>query len=317
MIKLYAVASEGFDVYYNQALEKYLLDQVEKDEVILYLWRNDRTVVIGKNQDAYSECKIETLTHDGGFLARRISGGGAVYHDQGNLNFTFLCRKNLFNVERQDEIILNALNLLGIKAEKNGRNDLTVDGRKFSGHAYYKGKENCFHHGTVMLEVNQEALEKYLNVSMLKLHSKAVKSVRSRVINLKQIRKDLDLNMLKDALILSFEEMYGSKVLDYPLDKAEIEKNRAFFTDQEWIYGPAIELKYRKQARFDWGTVRILYDLEDDRIFDLKIYTDAMDQDLADDLEEKLIGRKLNELNISEDETGDVIRLLKEENHEI
>ena len=125
MTKLYAVASESFDVYYNQALEKYLLDQVGKDEIILYLWRNDRTVVIGKNQDAYSECRIETLTHDGGFLARRISGGGAVYHDQGNLNFTFLCRKDLFNIERQDQIILNALNHLDIKAEKNGRNDLT------------------------------------------------------------------------------------------------------------------------------------------------------------------------------------------------
>ena len=108
MTKLYAVASDTFDVYYNQALEKYLLDQVKQDEVILYLWRNDRTVVIGKNQDAYSECKTDALTHDGGFLARRISGGGAVYHDQGNLNFTFLCRKDLFDIERQDQIILNA-----------------------------------------------------------------------------------------------------------------------------------------------------------------------------------------------------------------
>ena len=317
MTKLYAVASDRFDVYYNQALEKYLLDQVGQDEIILYLWRNDRTVVIGKNQDAYSECRIETLTHDGGFLARRISGGGAVYHDQGNLNFTFLCRKDLFDIERQDQIILDALNSLGIKAEKNGRNDLTIDGRKFSGHAYYKGRENCFHHGTIMLEVNEEALEKYLNVSMLKLHSKAVKSVRSRVINLKQIREDLDLEMLKDALILSFKQMYGSGISEYPLDEAEIEKNRAFFADQEWIYGPAIELKYRKQARFDWGTVRILYDLEDDRICDLKIYTDAMDQDLADDLEERLIGRRLNELSVSADETGDVISLMKEVNHEI
>ena len=317
MTKLYAVASDTFDVYYNQALEKYLLDQVKQDEVILYLWRNDRTVVIGKNQDAYSECKTEVLTHDGGFLARRISGGGAVYHDQGNLNFTFICKKNLFDIDRHDQIILSVLNRFGIKAEKNGRNDLVIDGRKFSGHAYYKGKGNCFHHGTIMLEVNQEALEKYLNVSILKLHSKAVKSVRSRVINLKQIREDLNLKMLKEALILSFEQMYGSEVSDYPLNEEEIEKRRSFFANEEWIYGTVIDLKYRKQARFDWGTVRILYDLDDDRINDLKIYTDAMNQDLADDLEERLIGRKLCELGISEDETGDVIRLLKEENYEI
>ncbi len=317
MTRLYAVASDRFDVYYNQALEKHLLDQVRKDEIILYLWRNDRTVVIGRNQDAYSECNTETLSHDGGFLARRISGGGAVYHDRGNLNFTFVCKKDLFDIGRQDQIILDALNHLNIKAKKNGRNDLLIDGRKFSGHAYYRGKENCFHHGTIMLEVNEEALEKYLNVSMLKLRSKAVKSVRSRIVNLKQIRNDLDLDMLKESLILAFERMYGLKISEYPFDETEIEKRRSFFADKQWIYGPVIDLKYRIQARFDWGTVRILYELNDGRISDLKVYTDALNQDLAEDLEEGLIGKRICELDISDDEKGDVIRLLKEENHEI
>ncbi|MBQ1533895.1 MAG: lipoate--protein ligase [Erysipelotrichaceae bacterium] len=317
MTKLYAVASDRFDVYYNQALEKQLLDRAGEDEIILYLWRNDKTVVIGKNQDAYSECNTEALNHDGGFLARRISGGGAVYHDRGNLNFTFVCKKDLFDIDRQDQIILDALNHLGIRAMKNGRNDLLIDDRKFSGHAYYRGKENCFHHGTIMLEVNEEALEKYLNVSMLKLRSKAVKSVRSRIVNLKQIRNDLDLDMLKEAMILAFERMYGSKISEYPFDEKEIEKKRSFFADKQWIYGPVIDLKYKKQARFDWGTVRILYELNDGRISDLKVYTDALKQDLAEDLEESLIGKRICELDISDDETGDVISLLKEENNEI
>ena len=311
------MASESFDVYYNQALEKYLLDQVGKDEVILYLWRNDMTVVIGKNQDAYSECKTEALTHDGGFLARRISGGGAVYHDKGNLNFTFICKRDLFDISRQDQIILNALNHLDIHAEKNGRNDLVIEGRKFSGHAYYWGKENCFHHGTIMLEVNEEALERYLNVSLAKLHSKAVKSVRSRVINLKQVKEDLDLDMLKDALTASFEEMYQNKAEAYPIDEEAVLKERGFFASEEWTLGPLVDLKFRKETRFDWGTIRVLYDLEDDRISGLKIYTDAMDHDLAQDLEEKLIGKKLSELTLSDDKTGDVVRLLKEEEYEI
>ncbi len=313
MIRLFTVRSDTFDVCRNQALEKYLLDRVKEDEIILYLWRNDHTVVIGKNQDAYGECHVETLYEDGGFLARRLSGGGAVYHDKGNLNFTFLCKRDLYDVQRQDRIILDALEHLGIRAEKNGRNDLTINGRKFSGHAYYKGKENCFHHGTIMLEVNEEALEKYLNVSLVKLHSKAVKSVRSRVINLKQIRNDLDTEILSEELIRSFEQMYGTKSEPYSVDEEEIMKMRSFFASEEWIFGPSIDLKRRKEARFDWGTVRIFYDLDDGVIEDVKIYTDAMDPDIAQDLEEKLKGKKTDELTVTPDETGDVIGLLKED----
>ncbi|MBQ6479373.1 MAG: lipoate--protein ligase [Erysipelotrichaceae bacterium] len=317
MIKLYVVTSDGFDVYYNQALEKYLLDQVKRDEIILFLWQNDRTVVIGKNQDAYGECRTETLIHDGGFLARRLSGGGAVYHDRGNLNFTFICRKDLYDPDRQDQIVLDALKHLGIHAEKNGRNDLVIEGKKFSGHAYYKGKEGCFHHGTIMLEVNEKALEKYLNVSPLKLHSKAVRSVRSRVANLKRIRQDLDLDMLKKGLILSFEDMYGCRSTDYPLDEKKISAGRKFFADKEWIYGPEIHLNQCRQARFDWGTVRVIYDLKDGRIADLKIYTDALDQDLSEELEKKLRGRELSEAVFSDSKVKDIINLLKEGNHEI
>ena len=309
--------SDRLDVYHNQALEKYLLDHVSQDEVILYLWRNDRTVVIGKNQDAYSECQIDALNEDGGFLARRISGGGAVYHDKGNLNFTFICGKELFDIARQDQIILNALDHLGIRAEKNGRNDLTISGKKFSGHAYYRGKQNCFHHGTLMLEVNEEALGRYLNVSLKKLHSKAVASVRSRVVNLKQIREDLDLDMMKKALILSFEQMYEGKAQNYPVDEEEVLKEEEFFSSEDWTLGQSVSMMEMKEDRFDWGTVRVLYDLKDGKISALKIYTDAMDPDLAKDLEEKLIGKDLCGLKVTEDETGDLINLLKEENHEI
>ena len=312
MIRLFTVRSDGFDVYRNQALEKYLLDRVKEDEIILYLWRNDKTVVIGKNQDAYSECRIEVLNEDGGFLARRISGGGAVYHDKGNLNFTFICKRDLFDVARQDEIILNALEHLGIIAEKNGRNDLTVDGKKFSGHAYYRGRENCFHHGTLMIEVNEEAMGKYLNVSLKKLHSKAITSIRSRVMNLKQVKEDLNADMLEDALIHSFEEIYLAKSEEYFADEAEVLKEEAFFASKDWILGPRVALMKMKEERFCWGTVKVLYELKGKMISALKIYTDAMDPDLAADLEERLIGKDLRELEVSDNETGDVIGLLKE-----
>ncbi|MBQ1740938.1 MAG: lipoate--protein ligase, partial [Erysipelotrichaceae bacterium] len=122
MIKLRVFVSESLDVYHNQAIEKYFLDRIEDDEVILYLWQNDKTIVIGANQDAYGECDIEKLEKDGGHLARRITGGGAVYHDKGNLNFTFITPKALYDLSKQEEVILKALDCLGIKAAKTGRN---------------------------------------------------------------------------------------------------------------------------------------------------------------------------------------------------
>ena len=203
MTRLFLVESDSLNVYYNQAIEKYLLDHTGTDEVILYLWRNDHTIVIGRNQDAASECNLERFEKDGGHLARRISGGGAVYHDAGNLNFTFLTKRDLFDIAVQDHVILDALNSLGIRATKNGRNDLEIEGRKFSGHAYFKGKENCLHHGTLMLEVNEELLSKYLNVSLVKLHSKSVSSVRSRIINLKSVKEDLEIDDLRRGLFNS------------------------------------------------------------------------------------------------------------------
>ena len=142
MNKLLILESDSFYPHYNQALEKYLLERTGKNEVTLFLWQNEKTVFIGRNQDAYSECDTEKLESDGGYLARRITGGGAVYHDRGNLNVSFICHKDIYDSAAQADIILKALERLGIEAERNGRNDLLVRGRKFSGHAFYKGKEN-------------------------------------------------------------------------------------------------------------------------------------------------------------------------------
>ena len=136
--KIYTIESGCFNPYQNMGLEEYLMYQAGEDECILYLWQNERTVVIGRNQNAWKECQTEELEGDGGYLARRLSGGGAVFHDLGNLNFTFLVRKENFNVEKQTEVILRAVNSLGIHAEKSGRNDITVDGCKFSGNAYLR-----------------------------------------------------------------------------------------------------------------------------------------------------------------------------------
>lgn len=319
MTDLLLAVSDSFDVYGNQALEKHLLDHVSEDEVILYLWRNDNTVVIGRNQDACSECDIERLEQENGHLARRISGGGAVYHDKGNLNFTFITGLHNYDLNRQNEVILNALKKFNIEAGVSGRNDLEIDGRKFSGHAYHKGKNGVLHHGTLMLKVNEEMLERYLHVSMLKLHSKNVSSVRSRIVNLTDIVPELNADILSEALIASGEEVYGVKAKPCSfIDEKEVAELREQFADEDWKYGKVRNLKHRKERRFPWGTVRVIYDLSDEEISDLAIYTDALDETIFPDLERQLIGKKIRELDDNmENEAGDIIRLLKEEEYEI
>ncbi|MBQ2656483.1 MAG: lipoate--protein ligase [Erysipelotrichaceae bacterium] len=320
MIKLRVFVSESLDVYHNQAIEKYFLDRIEDDEVILYLWQNDRTIVIGANQDAYGECDIEKLEKDGGHLARRMTGGGAVYHDKGNLNFTFITPKALYDLSKQEEVILKALDCLGIKAAKTGRNDLVIDGRKFSGHAYYKGKWSCLHHGTLMLEVDEGRLQDYLRVSLAKLHSKNVASVRSRIINLKSVREDLDLDSLKKALIHSAELIYETEAEPYTaFDQDELTKLEAQFKDGKWRYGKLYKEGRVIEKRFDFGTVRIVYVMEEDQIKDLSVFTDALDTDLFDGLEKRLIGKRINEIDTEKEnkESKAVIESLKEDFNEI
>ena len=127
--------STSLNPYENLATEKYLLDTVAEDGYILYLWQNQNTVVIGKNQNPWAECRCNLLETEGGRLARRLSGGGAVFHDTGNLNFTFLCSAKNYDLDRQMKVIQTACSLAGIKTELSGRNDLLAAGRKFSGNA--------------------------------------------------------------------------------------------------------------------------------------------------------------------------------------
>ena len=188
------------DPYENLAVEEYLTFHVKPGECILYLWQNAHTVVIGRNQNCWKECRVSELEADGGHLVRRLSGGGAVYHDLGNLNFTFCMRKEDADVSRQLQVIIEAVGSFGLTAEKTGRNDVAINGQKFSGNAFYEQEQHCYHHGTLMMNVNKEMLSKYLTVSKEKLQSKGVDSVKSRVTNLVDYIPDLTLEALKKAL---------------------------------------------------------------------------------------------------------------------
>ncbi len=277
--------------YQNLAMEEYLLLHCAKGECILYLWQNRNTVVIGKNQNAWKECKVDKLEEEGGNLARRLSGGGAVYHDLGNLNFTFIAQKDNYDIEKQTKVILKAVQKLGLHAEQTGRNDIILDGRKFSGHAYYEHGIYCYHHGTIMVKVNKEDLSKYLTVSKEKLKSKGVDSVRSRVCNLTEYLPNLSIEQLKKVLLESFEEIYEKKAFHIGIDefdKIEFEKGVERFSSWEWRLGKKIDFQYELSNRFSWGIVTLQLTVKNGKIDEVVFFSDAINTNVIETLPEYL-----------------------------
>ena len=229
-LRLRFYQSNDTDPYRNLARELYLYETCQSDEVIFYLWQNEPTVVIGKNQSANAQCELKKMANDQVNLARRITGGGAVYHDLGNLNFTFIAPNNLYDQAKQTSVIIEALKLAGIQAEVSGRNDLETNGRKFSGNAYYHGKDISFQHGTLLLNSDLNKLASYLKINKEKIEKHGVNSVVSRVINLNQLRPELTLQELENNLVLAFKQIYQGdcQKKEFPeeaLKKATMYKN--------------------------------------------------------------------------------------------
>ena len=279
--ELAMIETKNTDPRHNLALERYLTMHTEEGECILYLWQNRKTVVIGRNQNAWKECRVDALTRDGGFLVRRLSGGGAVFHDLGNLNFTFCVRKADYDLPRQLEVILRAVRKLGIHALKTGRNDITADGRKFSGNAFFESGEFRCHHGTIMLRVDTDRMAAYLNVSEDKLRSKGVRSVRSRVVNLAELRPEITVTLLSEKLRESFGEVYDlpvEPVTEDSLDGREIEAWTNTFSSWDWIYGRRIPFTNEVSRRFSWGNADLGLKVNGGMIEDCRIWSDAMEQ---------------------------------------
>lgn len=298
---LWVCHAQGADPYTNLALEQGLLRAVSAEECILYLWQNERTVVIGRNQNAAAECRLSALEADGGHLARRLSGGGAVYHDLGNLNFTFLMPTEEFDLARQTQVIMRAVRACGIDAQVSGRNDLTVDGKKFSGHAYCHRGGRSFHHGTLMLRVDQARLERYLSVSPLKLEAKSVPSVRARVGNLADWSPSLTVGALKEALTEAFEMVYGLRARPFPMDALDAEalaRERERFASPEWKYGRYGTYEASREARFPWGTVRVDFTLRDGCFAEAALWSDGLDAEALSRIPALLRGVRAEESSV-------------------
>lgn len=283
--------SQGYDPHYNIAIEKFLLQNVEPGQCILYLWQNQNTVVIGRNQNAWAECRTALLEDEGGKLARRLSGGGAVFHDLGNLNFTFLMRDEDYDLDKQFDVILTACRNLGIRAEKSGRNDLLAEGCKFSGNAFYHSQGRAYHHGTLLVDADMDKLSRYLTPSKAKLEAKGIQSVRSRVTNLKEFCPTLTCEILKEYLKTAFAQVYGGEPFTVSLDEKQltvIEESAKELGDWGWCYGPKLPFSAQWEGRFSWGGIQIGIQAESGRIQDAHVFSDAMDWTVAEQVEKAL-----------------------------
>lgn len=324
-IKIYDNAS--LNPYHNLAVEEYLMMHTGDSELIVYLWQNEHTIVIGRNQNVWQECKVSEFTKDGGRIVRRLSGGGAVYHDLGNLNFTFCVKKADYDVDKQLEVILTAVQLLGINARKTGRNDITIEGRKFSGNAFYRTGQYCYHHGTLLLDADTEKMVQYLNVDTAKLQSKGVSSVKARVTNLKNYCADINRRLITEKIKTALKNVYECDIgiiKDTDLNENEIIRLENKFSDWNWIFGRKISFTNQISRRFVWGNMDIHIVVDEGRIRDIEIYSDMLEQDFIPKMKDilkncrydkNIIAEKMimmREGYLSQQQMQDIIELIKE-----
>lgn len=285
--------ARGTDPYRNLAIEKHLMDTLPEETAILYLWQNSHTIVVGRNQNPWYECCVEEFLESGGKIVRRLSGGGAVYHDMGNLNFTFILPKTDFDVPRQLSVIRMAIAAFDLEALPSGRNDLLIGDRKFSGNAFYKAGHSAYHHGTLLVDCDMKLLGSYLIPNEKKLQYHGVQSVQSRVLNLKTLVPEMTIEGLQRELFRAFSAVYKQKpaVLDeMMLDQHTLDTIAKQFSDPEWIYPKSLPYTFTVSERFPWGGVTVKLLVENGVIRNAKLFTDAMEAGLFTLLEQALTG---------------------------
>lgn len=296
MKRIQILISDQYDPFLNRAVEQYLTEHQEEGIVTMYLWKNQRTVVIGYNQNPYAECNVQLLLDEGGHLMRRGTGGGAVYHDLGNINFSFIADRKLYDVQRQLSVIQEALKTYGLEAEISGRNDLLCQGRKFSGNAFARGSVNNLHHGTLLIKTDGAMMQRYLIVDKAKLLKNGVQSVASRVVNLSELVPELTSENIKLPLIEAFEKTYGEKasILDFDTlaGTSEVQAIKEKISSHEFLFGRWEHFKTTKKARFNWGGVEIALQVDEAQavITEARIASDCLDTEIIGQAEKLLQG---------------------------
>jgi len=296
--KVRIILSDSLDPWLNLATEEWIFQEIGDCDHILFLWRNRETVVIGRSQNPWAECHLQKMQQDNVYLARRQSGGGAVFHDLGNTNFTFLSKKMLYQRDTNFNIILCALNQLGIIATMSGRNDIVVDQvRKISGSAFKEKVDRAFHHGTLLLQADLNKLQNYLNPNKKKLAAKGVKSAKARVANLCEFQPTISHEKLCEAIIAEFIATHNvtDPQIEY-LQASQLEKlpNLSYYyqrmQDWDWLYGQTLEFTHQFDERLSWATVNVQLLVNHGIIQDVRVYSDSLFPELIDSLARRLKG---------------------------
>jgi len=289
------IRNDSVSPYYNLALEEYVLKNLGQEESFILLWQNEPSVIIGRFQNTIAEINTEYIEKNGINVVRRITGGGAVYHDLGNLNFSFIVSGSQRNIDfrRFTEPVVKALAKMGVKAEHTGRNDITIDGKKFSGNAQYHYRDRILHHGTLLFNSRLENVQQALNVKPSKIETKGIKSVRSRVTNIiDYLENKISIYEFRDLLLTYlFDE---KPIREYKLteeDQAGIKKlMQDKYLTWEWNYGSSPAFNLTKSERFACGEIEVRLNVNKGLIEACKIYGDFFSNEDIDELAAKFVG---------------------------
>lgn len=302
---MYIIDNNSDNAYFNIASEEYLLKNKTEDFFMLYI--NPPSIIIGKNQNTLSEINTEYVRENNIAVVRRLSGGGAVYHCHGNLNFSFIINDNeesFMDFKKFTQPIISILGNMGVKAQLSGRNDILIDDKKISGNAQFKSKGRMIHHGTLLFSSDLSKLEKSLKANPLKFKDKATKSVKSRVSNIcDYLENPMDIHEFKKLVISGILESNKDCEI-YKLTEADIKSIERLVEEKystwEWNYGYSPKYNFSNEEKFACGLVQAYLLIEDGIISSIKFYGDFFGKHDIYELENKLTGIKHDRKEIEE-----------------